>query len=129
MMKKLSIVQMVVALFLATPAFAGSLTMSGSFVVSNVAAQSITLGSQTRSNWLDESSGGAIDLTNAVLDFAQQGFFYRFTLTNNTTWVFTNHVAGRAAYLYIAEDATGGWNNIWPAGLLWPGGYFRRPTL
>lgn len=96
--------------WLVAPAFAGELTMEGNVnVASNLVANGITL-------------SGATNLTNAVLDFTQPGLFYRFTLTNDTTWVFTNHVAGRQVWLQIAQDDTGGRFNIWPAGLLWPGG-------
>jgi hypothetical protein len=40
---------------------------------------------------------GAAELAEPVLDFAKPGLFYRFTLTGDTSWVFTNHVAGRDA--------------------------------
>lgn len=63
-----------------------------------------------------------MDLTTAVLNFDQTGQVFRFTLTNHTAWVFTNHVAGRQLWLQVAQDATGGWTNTWPSGLLWPGG-------
>jgi len=122
-MKKLSVLLFLLASSLATQAFAGTLTVVGSQTVStNLAAQSITLGTDTRTSWPDGSARTVVDLTNAVLDFAQPGSFYRFTLTNNITWVFTNHIAGRDILLQITENATGGWTNAWPGTLLWPGG-------
>jgi hypothetical protein len=57
-----------------------------------------------------------------LLDFTQPGLFYRYTLTNDTIWSFTNHIAGRQLWLQITEDDTGGWTNSWPVGVLWPGG-------
>jgi hypothetical protein len=98
-------------------ATAGDLNVNGGMnVTGNLTATSITLGGQVRSNW----TGGAIDLTSPVIDFSQPGF-YRYTLTDNATWVFSNHVAGSLIWLRIAEDATGGRTNAWPVDTLWPG--------
>jgi len=84
----------------ATIVHAGDLNVVGNLnVTSNLAAGAVTL-------------QGAADLTAAVLDFAQPGLFYRHTLTNDTTWTFTNHVAGRQVWLQVAQDATGGWRNM-----------------
>ena len=95
-------------------------------VVKNLAATtlavtSVTLGGETRSNWPSGPTAvGVVDLPTAVLDFMQPGQLYRYTLTGDTTWVFTNHVAGRQVWLQVAQDSTGGWENTWPANLLWP---------
>jgi hypothetical protein len=91
-------------------------------VSSNLTAQSITLGGVTQTNWPATSSNGAIDLTSPIVDFTQTGLLYRITLTDNASWVFTNHVAGRIVFLQITEDGTGGWTNAWPADILWTGG-------
>src|SRR5258708_4190323 len=58
---------------------------------------------------------GGIDLSSPILDFRKKGEFFRYTLTTNTAWVLTNHVAGRQIWLQVAQDATGGWTNAWPA--------------
>lgn len=122
-MKRFSMIQMVIVALLATRAWAGSLTVVGNQTVSNnLTAQSITLGDVTRTNWPTGPSGGVIDLTGTVVDFTQTGLLYRITLTDNASWVFTNHVAGRMVYLQITENGTGGWTNGWPAEILWPGG-------
>jgi len=111
------------ALLVASQALAGTLTIVGSQTVStNLTAQSITLGGVTQTNWPSMSAGGAIDLTDGVIDFSQTGLLYRITLTNNISWVFTNHVAGRVVLLQITEGGSGGWTNSWPSGLLWQGG-------
>ena len=116
---------------------AGDLNVGGNLgVASNLTAQAVvvrnlaattlavttvTLGGETRSNWPSSATAvGAVDLPTAVLDFMQPGQLYRYTLTGDTTWVFTNHVAGRQVWLQVAQDSTGGWANTWPANLLWP---------
>jgi hypothetical protein len=120
-MKKLTVILMVAVSFLATHVLAGTLTVNGDLATAtNLSAQSITLGGVMQTNWPSTSAVGAIDLTSAVLDFSQTALLYRVTLTNNISWVFTNHVAGRIVYLQITENGTGGWTNTWPAGLLWP---------
>jgi len=122
-MKQLSVVQMITALLFATQALAGSLTMNGSLsVTGNLTAGSITLGNVTQTNWPGGSNNGVIDLTNGVVNFSQTGLLYRITLTNNVSWVFTNHVAGRLIFLQTIENGTGGWTNAWPGALLWPNG-------
>jgi hypothetical protein len=107
---------------LAAQALSGTLTVNGNLTVTNLSAQSITLGTVTLSNWPSSSGAGAIDLTSAVVDFSQTALLYRVTLTNNVSWEFVNHVPGRVLFLQITEDGTGGWTNSWPTGLLWPGG-------
>jgi hypothetical protein len=124
-MKKVTIIQIVVALLLVTRGLAGTLTVNGSLTIStNITAQSITLGGVTETNWPSGPNGGVIDLTSGQIDFSQTGLLYRFTLTNNVNWMFTNHVAGRLVFLQITENATGGWTNAWPTGVLWPNGGF-----
>ena len=111
------------ASLLATQTFADSLTMVGDQNVSgNLTAQSITLGGVTQSSWPAASCSGVIDLTSPVVDFTQIGQLFRITLSDNTSWVFTNHVAGHMVYLQITEDGTGGWINTWPKDVLWPQG-------
>jgi hypothetical protein len=101
------------SLALGTVVFAGDLNVVGNLnVASNLTANVVTL-------------QGATVLNNPVLDFAQPGLFYRYTLTNDTTWVFTNHVAGRQVWLEVTQDSSGGWANTWPDGLLWPPGGIR----
>jgi len=122
-MKKLTVILMVAVSFLATHVLAGTLTVNGDLATAtNLSAQSITLGGVMQTNWPSTSAVGAIDLTSTVLDFSQTALLYRVTLTNNISWAFTNHVAGRMAYLQITENSTGGWTNSWPAGVLWPDG-------
>jgi Concanavalin A-like lectin/glucanases superfamily len=124
MMKNCGVFHVVLGSLLATQAWAGTLSLNGSLDVStNLNAQSITLGGLTQSNWPSTSIAGAIDLTNTIVDFSETGLLYRITLTNNASWVFTNHVAGRLLFLQITENGIGGWTNAWPAaGLLWPNG-------
>lgn len=109
----------------AASASAGELNVTGDLnVASNLTANSVTLGGETRTNWPSGGGvvGGAVDLTTAVVNFSQTGSLFRLTLTNHTAWVFTNHVAGREVNLQLTQDATGGWTNAWPSDLLWPGG-------
>ena len=95
---------------------AGDFNVVGNLnVASNLTASSVTL-------------QGAKELTSPVLDFTQPGLFYRYTLTNQTTWTFTNHVAGRQLWLQITEDDTGGWTNYWPTAVMWPGGHSAHPS-
>jgi len=98
---------------------AGDLNVGGNLgVASNLTAQAVvvrnlaattlavttvTLGGETRSNWPSGPTVvGAVDLPTAVLDFMQPGQLYRYTLTGDTTWVFTNHVAGRQVWLHLS---------------------------
>jgi len=102
---------------------AGNLNVQGDLTVaSNMTAQSITLGGDARTSWpTDHTAGGVTNLSAPVLDFNHVTGFCRYTMTTNTTWVFTNHVAGRQVFLQITQDEVGGWLNTWPANLLWSG--------
>jgi len=86
-------------------------------VTGSVAAVSVSLGGDTRTNW---PGTGAVDLTEAVIDFSQPAPFYRFTMSSDTTWVFTNHVAGRMVFVQLTQDSTGNHSNAWGAAVLWP---------
>ena len=93
---------------LAGSVWAGDFNVVGNMhVASNLTASVVTL-------------QGGTQLSQPVLDFSQPGLFYRYILTNDTTWIFTNHVAGRQVWLQVEEDETGGWLNTWPVTLLWP---------
>ena len=96
---------------------------AGQLTITTMSVDTVTLGGETRTNWPSiPSVGGRVNLGVAVLDFAQPGQFFLYTLKGDTKWVFTNHVAGRQICLEVAQDSTGGWQNIWPANLLWPVG-------
>jgi hypothetical protein len=128
-MNRLSFIPMIAVVLLSTKSLAGNLNVSGDITSSNITAvQSITLGGVAQTNWPSTSIAGAIDLTSALVDFTQTGLLYRFTLTNNASWTFTNHVAGRMVLLQISESGTGGWTNSWPTGLLWPFGSTINPA-
>jgi hypothetical protein len=106
---------------------AGELNVTGHLnVASNLTAQSVTLGGQTRSTWPATSLVGITDLNAPVLDFEQPGHFYRLALTNHVQWVFTNHVAGRIAWIQVAQDGSGGWSNTWPTEARWPDGKLAK---
>jgi hypothetical protein len=91
-------------------------------VASNLTAQSVTLGGQTRSSWPGGGLAGFQDLGHEpVLGTSEAGLF-SIVLTNHAGWDFGSHMAGRTFRLQIAQDATGGWTNSWPAEVLWPGG-------
>jgi hypothetical protein len=108
---KIRVLSWSVLVILAAHVRAGDFNVVGNLnVASNLTAGVVTL-------------RGATDLAEPVLDFAKPGVLFRYTLTNDTTWVFSNHSAGRQVWLEVAQDATGGWSNTWPAALLWPGGH------
>ena len=102
----------------------GNLGVASNLTANALAVNTVSLGGIARTNW---PSGGTTtasvtDLSTAVLDFSQPGRFYRYTLTADTAWTFTNHVAGKQVWLQIAQDSTGGRNTTWPADLIWPNG-------
>ncbi len=109
------------ASLLTTQTMAGSLTVIGSqSVSSNLSPQSITLGGTTLSNWPTGFRPGVV-LTNGVLDTSLSQF-YAITLTNNITWSFQGHSAGRIFWLKILQGSTGGWTNSWDANVMWVSG-------
>jgi len=109
---------------------AGDLTVVGNLgVASNLTAQAVILGGVLRTNWPSGGSpNGATVLTTAVLDFTQPGQFFQYTLTSDTAWNFTNHVAGRQVWLQVTQDPSGGWQNSWPPDLLWSSGQAANVT-
>ena len=116
---------LVLLLTVTAPGWAGNLSVVGNLsVASNVTASTLTLGNEPpRSTWPGaDGLTGVVDLATSALDFTQSGQFYRYTMTGDTPWVLTNHVAGRQIWLQVSEDSTGGWHNSWPADLLWPDG-------
>jgi len=118
MKSRWKIVTMAGVLLAAMTARASDLTIHGNLnATGNVSGASVTLGGDTRTNW---PGSGAVDLTEPVVDFAQPTEFYRLTMSDDTEWTFTNHVAGRVVRLRVAQDETGGWNSTWPEGVLWP---------
>ena len=114
---------------------AGDLNVVGNlFVASNLTANlltanQVTLSGETRTNWPGNDTGSAVELSAAVLDLAQPGQLFRYTLKSDTVWVFTNHVAGRQIWLQVMQDSTGGWKNIWPTKLLWPVGSAHNGSI
>ena len=105
----------------ATRAWASSLTINGSLIVSNLTAQqTITLGAATLSNWPTTFPTGVVLLANGTLDTSLFQY-YTITLTNNVAWTFTNHSSGRVFWLKVQQNASGGWTNSWDANVMWPG--------
>ena len=102
----------------------GNLNVASNLAANTMAVNTVSLGGIARTNW--PAGGGATvsatDLSTAVLDFSQSGRFFRYTLTSDATWIFTNHTAGKQVWLQIAQDNTGSRINTWPTDLLWPGG-------
>jgi hypothetical protein len=77
--------------FSITVSYAGDLDVVGTVnVSSNLTAQKVTLGGETRTNWPTGggATSGAADLTTAVLHFSQAEPMCLFTLTNHTAWFF-----------------------------------------
>ena len=96
--------------------------VAGNLTANLLAVNQVTLSGETRTNWPGNDAGSAVELAAAVLDLAQPGQLFRYTLNSDTVWAFTNHVAGRQVWLQVMQDSTGGWKNTWPAKLLWPAG-------
>lgn len=100
---------------------AGELNIVGnSAVASNLTAQAITLGGQTRTNWPSELGVGQT-LSNAVVDTALAAY-YALTLTTNVAWEFQGRAPGRTFTLKVIQDSVGGWTNAWGTNVLWAGG-------
>src|SRR5579863_248185 len=108
-------------------AWARNQTITGNLNVSgNVTAGSINLGGTTRTNWPTGFSP-AVVLTNGTVDTSLSQY-YAITLTDNATWDFEGHSAGRSFSLKVAQDSTGGWTNSWAGNILWPGGVRPQPS-
>lgn len=50
------------------------------------------------------------------------------TLTGDTTFSFSNAIAGQLYTLILVQDATGGREVLWPSAVKWPGGAAGQPT-
>ena len=101
---------------------AGDLNVMGNMnVSSNLTAQTITLGGQTRSNWPGGGSAGFQDLGHDPVLGASEAGLFSIVLTNHVVWNFGTHTAGRMFRLQVAQNETGGWTNSWPSDVRWPG--------
>src|SRR5438552_3865375 len=78
-----------------------------------IAESNVTGKQETKQSVQRQQARGDTDLSMPVLDFKKKGDFFRYTLTNHTEWVFTNHKAGRQIWLQVSQDSTGGWTNTW----------------
>jgi len=67
------------------------------------------------------ANGAVTDLGSTPV-LKKSATLYSIVLTNHAVWVFGQHNAGNQFALKIAQNATGGWTNVWPAGVRWSGG-------
>jgi hypothetical protein len=107
-----------------TAAQVGAVAASGGTANNLTVQQALTFGGVARTNW--PSGDVFVDLGNTpALDAT--GTVYSIVLTDDATWDFGTHSAGRTFRLVIAQDENGAWANTWPVDVLWSGG--TAPTL
>src|SRR5438132_1227107 len=87
---------------IATHIYAGDLNVVGNMnVASNLTANGITLGGQTRSNWPISVAAGSA-LTSGVVNTTLSSY-YAITLSNHVAWQFQNHAVGRTFTLKVSQ--------------------------
>jgi hypothetical protein len=72
--------------------------------------------------FIDDGNSGVADTINWAA-----GEIHKSTLTANTTFTFSNPIAGRTYQLNVIQDATGSRLVTWPGPVVWTGG--SAPTL
>lgn len=98
-MKKLNVIQITIALLVATQALAAKPTVPPTGVI----------------------------LTNGVVD-TSLAQYYTISLTNDITWTFQGHGLGRVFWLKVLQNSVGGWTNSWDPKVVWPGGVRQEET-
>ncbi len=126
----IALLEVVATLLTCEVALAGSLDIQGDLnVSSNLTAQTVTLGGQTRSNWPSAGVGSAEDLGHAPILPSDKVGFYSIVLINHANWDFGPHANGWLFKLQIAQDASGGHTNVWPADIRWANNQAPAPTI
>lgn len=117
---------------------AGTINKAGSYVLNKNRQAVILLPNDSVTDWrvvADFSPGASsapkfvssVGRGNRTLDWTT-ALTRQHTLTGNTTFTFTNGIAGQIYTLILMQDAVGGWGVNWPSSVTWPGGGVGQPT-